>query len=106
MDATCHRADFRLKYKLYFDLLHAKMKEYNVLPENLYNMDEKSFMICVIGHSKQVFTQRQWNEKEVIAALQDGNWEWIITLACVCADETALPPGIIYQSNSCTLQSS
>jgi hypothetical protein len=75
MDATRHRADSHLKYKLYFDLLHAKMKEYNVLPENLYNMDEKGFMIGVIGHSKQVFTQRQWDKKEVTAALQDGNWK-------------------------------
>jgi hypothetical protein len=49
MDATCHKADFHLKYKLYFDLLYSKMKEYNVLPENLYNMNEKGFMIGVIG---------------------------------------------------------
>jgi hypothetical protein len=27
MDATRHKADSHLKYKLYFDLLHAKMKE-------------------------------------------------------------------------------
>jgi hypothetical protein len=75
MNATHHRADSHLKYKPYFDLLHAKMKEYNVLPENLYNMDEKGFMIDVIGCSKQVFTWQQWNKKEVTAALQDGNQE-------------------------------
>jgi hypothetical protein len=106
MDATRHKADSHLKYKLYFDLLHAKMKEYKVLLENLYYMDEKGFMIGVIGRSKRVFTPRQWEQKEVTAALQDGNRDWITALACICADGTALPPGIIYQSNNCTLQSS
>jgi hypothetical protein len=38
-------------------------------------MDEKGFMIDVIGCSKQVFTWQQWNKKEVTAALQDGNQE-------------------------------
>jgi hypothetical protein len=36
-------------------------------------MDEKGFMIGVIGRSKRVFTLRQWEQKEVTAALQDGN---------------------------------
>jgi hypothetical protein len=31
MDATRHKADSHSKYKLHFDLLHAEMKEYNIL---------------------------------------------------------------------------
>jgi uncharacterized protein YndB with AHSA1/START domain len=36
--------------------------------------------------------------------LQDGSREWVTLLATVCADGTALPPGIIYQSDNSTLQ--
>jgi hypothetical protein len=35
MDANCHSADLYLKYKLYFDLLHDKMTQYNVQPHNI-----------------------------------------------------------------------
>jgi hypothetical protein len=58
MDANRHSANSYTKYQLYFDLLHGKMKEYDVLPENSYNMDEKGFIIGVTGRSKRVFSKR------------------------------------------------
>jgi hypothetical protein len=73
MDATRHKADSYFKYKLYFKLLHGKMEEHQILPYNSYNMDEKGFMIGVIGNSKRVFTRAQWERKQVTAALQDGS---------------------------------
>jgi hypothetical protein len=69
MDATRHTADLYIMYKLYFDLLHSKMEEHEILPKNSYNMDEKGFMIGVIGRSKRTFTRAQWEKREVTAAL-------------------------------------
>jgi len=69
LDATRHTADSCIKYKLYFDLLHAKIMEHEILPENSYNMDEKDFMIGVIGRSKRIFTRVRWEKREVTAAL-------------------------------------
>jgi hypothetical protein len=57
MDYVRHQADLEAKYKLYFDLLHGKTEEYEVLPENTYNMDEKGFMIRVTGRSKRIFSR-------------------------------------------------
>jgi hypothetical protein len=48
------------------------MLQYEIQPHNTYNMDEKGFMIGVTTRSKRVFSQRQWERKEVRAALQDG----------------------------------
>ncbi|KAF1943376.1 hypothetical protein EJ02DRAFT_486408 [Clathrospora elynae] len=106
MDATRHTANSYIKYKLYFDLLHGKMEEHEILPKNSYNMDKKVFMIVcrVIGQSKRTFTRAQWEKREVTAALQDGSRTWITTVATVCTDGTALPPGRIYKSANCTLQ--
>jgi hypothetical protein len=59
MDAVRHRADSKLKYELYFHLLHDKIESYNVLPSNTYDIDEKGFMIGVIGRSKRVFSRHQ-----------------------------------------------
>ncbi|KAF2825387.1 hypothetical protein CC86DRAFT_271795, partial [Ophiobolus disseminans] len=75
MDALRHQANSGLKYKLYYDLLHPKMSQYEIIPENTYNMDEKGFMIGVTTRSKRVFSKRQWDKKEVTSSLQDGNRE-------------------------------
>jgi hypothetical protein len=56
MDVVRHHANSARKYELYFDLLHHKFIQYNVRPCNMYNMDEKGFMIGVTGCSKQVFS--------------------------------------------------
>ena len=63
------------KYKLHFDLLHRRIKHYNVAPSNTYNVDEKGFLIGVIDRSERVFSRRQWEKKEVKAVAQDGSSE-------------------------------
>ena len=106
MDSNRHQADSGSKYSLYFNLLGDKIKEYDIEPRHTYNMDEKGFLIGVIGRSKRVFSRRMWEKKEVRASLQDGSREWITLLACVCADGSALPPSLIYQSTNKDIQSS
>jgi hypothetical protein len=51
-------ADSEVKYTLYFELLHGKMEEYNIELGNSYNMDEKGFLIGLIGRSKRIFSLR------------------------------------------------
>jgi hypothetical protein len=106
MDRKRHKADSGAKYSLYFKLLHAKIKEYEVQPTHIFNMDEKGFQIGSLGRSKRVFDKVLYNQKGVRAALQDGNTSWVTVLACVCADGTALSPSLIFQSASGALQSS
>ncbi|KAF2742948.1 DDE-domain-containing protein [Sporormia fimetaria CBS 119925] len=105
MDNNRHKADSETKYSLYFDLLRHKITEYNIEARHTYNMDEKGFLIGIISRSKRVFSRRMWEEKEVRAAIQDGSCEWITLLACVCADGSALPPGLIYQAADNAVQS-
>jgi hypothetical protein len=106
MDRVRHKADSVDKYNMYFDLLHDKMKEYEVEPRQIYNMDEKGFMIGVTGRSKRVFDKGLYMQKGVTAAVQDGNREWITVIACICSDGQALPPSLIFESANNTIQSS
>ena len=106
MDSIRHAADSSEKYSLYFDLLQHKIAEYDVDAEHTYNMDEKGIMIGVVGRSKRIFSKRKWEKKEVRASLQDSNREWITLLACVYADGSTLPPGLIYQAAGKAIQSS
>ena len=105
IDRDRHQADSAERYKLYFDILHSKMREYDVDARNTYNMDEKGFFVGITGRSKRIFSKAVWASKERTAAVQDGNREWITLLACVCASGDALPPALIYQGTS-GLQSS
>jgi hypothetical protein len=92
IDRVRHQADSGYKYKLYFDLFYQKIEEYEIEQSNTYNMDEKGFMIGVLGRTKRVFSKQTWVKKGVREPIQDGNREWITVLACVCADGSALPP--------------
>jgi hypothetical protein len=100
MDRTRHLADSEVKYQYYFDHLHSKIKEYNLGAKNLYNMDEKGFLMGLTGRSKRVFSKRMWTKKEVRASLQDGSREFMTLMAATCADESWLPPGLIYAAKN------
>jgi hypothetical protein len=104
IDRSRHNAGSRWRHTEYFNLLHAKMREYNILPKNSYNMDEKGFMAGVTGRSKRVFTKAQWERKEVRDTLQDGSREWTTLLAAICATGEALPPSLLFLSANSTLQ--
>jgi hypothetical protein len=105
MDRDRHKADSEAKYSSYFKLLHDKMKEYNVQPSHIFNMDEKGFMIGVLGRSKRVFDKKLYDQKGVTAAMQDGFRQWVTVLACICSDGTALSPSLIFQSAAGALRS-
>ncbi|KAF1939271.1 hypothetical protein EJ02DRAFT_295142, partial [Clathrospora elynae] len=73
------------------------IEEYDILPGNIYKMDEKGFMIEQIGRSKRrVFSRETWEKRRKTEVLQDGSHEWIRVLAYVGADRDALPLGLIF----------
>jgi DDE superfamily endonuclease/Tc5 transposase DNA-binding domain len=106
LDMDRKRADSAFKYSLYFELLGRKIEQYNLLPEQIYNMDEKGFMIGITSKSKRIFSRQQYEQGGIKQHLQDGNREWITTIGCICANGTALPPGLIYMAKSGNLQDS
>jgi hypothetical protein len=106
MNSNRHKADSEEKYHLYFRLLHSKINQYYIEPRHTYNIDEKGFLISILSRSKRVFSRRMWEKKEVRASLQDSNRAWITLLACICADRSALPPSLIYDTANKGIQSS
>ena len=104
MDSSRHYADSEAKYNLYFNLLQHTIAKYNITPRHTYNMDEKGFAIGVLTRSLRIFSRASWAKKKVRQSLQDGNREWVSLLACICADGTALPPGVIFASKNSTIR--
>jgi hypothetical protein len=104
IDVNRKRADSAFKYTLYFELLRRKIDEYKIDACHMYNMDEKGFLIGVLSKMKRVFSRRRYEEGGIKQQLQDGNREWITTIACICADGTSLTPTLIYQAASGNIQ--
>jgi hypothetical protein len=63
MDRNRHQANSESKYTLYFNLLHQIMQQYDVEPENTYDMDKKGFLVGTTSRSKRVFSKALFGEK-------------------------------------------
>jgi hypothetical protein len=97
MDRVWHKVDTESSYSDYFTVLNHKLDKHKILSENMYNMDEKGFMLGTLKKSLRIFSKASWKAGKVKEALQDGSREWITVMGCVCEDESSLSPGIIYQ---------
>ncbi|RFU27513.1 hypothetical protein B7463_g8836, partial [Scytalidium lignicola] len=72
---------------------------HHIIAENIYNIDEKGFLISVMATSKRILTRKAY-ETGKAHNTQDGNKEFISILACILATRIALPPGLIYTGES------
>lgn len=104
MDSSRQKADIKESYEHYFSLMKQKIEQYDVQACNMYNMDEKGFLIGVLTKSKRIFTKEALSEKQLLGNKQDGNREWITVLATICADGSHLSPGLIYKALTGNLQ--
>ena len=106
IDRNRHEANSLSKYQFYFNLLQLKIQQYSIETQNTYNMDEKGILLGITSRTKRIFNKSLYMSKAVRQVLQDGSREWISTIACICADGSALDPALIYQANSMNIQSS
>ena len=80
------------------------MERFHILPKNIYNFDEKGFLIDLARKCKRIVALAQLLMKQLMGASQDGNRENITLMATICADGSRIPPALIYQSESGLIQ--
>jgi hypothetical protein len=81
------------------------MEKYNITAKNIYNWDEKGFLLGIASITKRIMTKEALKSSR-IHVWQDGSREFISLLACICADGSHLPPSLIYKGISHDLQDS
>jgi DDE superfamily endonuclease/Tc5 transposase DNA-binding domain/helix-turn-helix, Psq domain len=88
------------RLKQWFDDLEKVLVEYNIKPENIYNMDESGFAIgekepgrCIINAK----VRQQFQAKP-------GRQEWVSVVECICADGTIVPPLVIFKAENLSTQ--
>ena len=77
----------------------ASRKDREILrqPQEHLQFDEKGFLIGLSKTSKRIVTVEHLLSKKILGASQDGNREFISLIACICVDDTFLPPVLIYK---------
>ena len=104
IDLARHRADSRSNYEAYFALVGQETEEYKISADNIYNMDEKGFLIGKLQKTRRIIARELYERGSLAGAGQDGSREWITVVATTCADGTRLSPALIYKAISCNLQ--
>ena len=66
---------------------------YNFQPEphNMYNMDEKGFLLGLHSQANVIVRYRHRPPIEKM----DGSREWVTVVECTCGDNSILPPPVI-----------
>ena len=75
LDLARHKADSRDSYEMYFERLGQFIEKHGVTAENMYNIDEKGFMIGVCQKTRRIFTKRTFEGNGDARAGKDGNRE-------------------------------
>lgn len=104
IDLARHKADSRSNYEAYSAIIGQKVEEYSISADNIYNMDEKGFLIGKLQKTRRIFTRDLYEQGTLTGAGQDGTREWITVVATICADGTKSSPALIYKAVSGNLQ--
>jgi hypothetical protein len=81
----------------WFSDLKSVIDEFNILPENIYNMDESGFAIGTVERSVTIINA---HIRIQLQKANPGRQEWVTLVECICADGTALPPLIIFKAEN------
>lgn len=84
----------------FFDMLADLITEYRILPENIYNMDEKGIQLG-IGAKITAMIDR---DQKAVYSIEDGNRELVTVIEAICADGSVLHPSVIFQGQRRNLE--
>jgi hypothetical protein len=82
------------------------IKKYRIIVENIYNFDEKGFLMRFTRSLKKVMYRGALESGRITKAKQDGCREFILILAYISAVGKWIPSLLIYKGESGDLMSS
>jgi hypothetical protein len=80
------------------------IEKYNLTAENIYNWDEKGFLMGVCRALKRIMTKEAYTSSRCKQNAQPKSREFITLLACVSTIGRRLPSALIYKSESYELR--
>ena len=84
--------------------LNEAIEKYHLTADNIYNIDEKGFIIGLGSKVRRITSCEAYERGRVRQTIQDGNSEFITLIACVSALGTIVPLTLLYKGESRNLQ--
>ena len=84
--------------------LNEVIEKYHLTADNIYNIDEKGFVIGLGSKVRRIMSREAYEQGRVRQTIQDGNHEFITLIACVSALGATVPPTLLYKGESGDLQ--
>jgi hypothetical protein len=78
----------------WFELYYNTIQEYNIEPEDIYNMDKKGAAMGITREEHCIVSK----SKKRLKTTQDGNREWCTVLECISLKGKVLSPWIIFKA--------
>jgi hypothetical protein len=93
LESACAKALNQSAVNEFIEMIAEVIKEYGILPGNLYNMDEKGIQLGIGVRITAMIDQDQ----KAIYSIEDGNRELVTVIETICADGSILHPSVIFQ---------
>jgi hypothetical protein len=84
----------------FYDIIEELINEYQIPPENIYNMDEKGIQM---GIGKRIWAIVDRDQKEV-QQTENGDCELVTIIETVCANGTSIRPSVIFKGQHRNLE--
>jgi hypothetical protein len=84
--------------------MDASIRKHRIKHKNMYNFDEKGFLISIANQTRRIISLKALQAGRVQFALTNSSREFVSLLACICANGTKIPVGLIYKGESHNLQ--
>lgn len=72
------------------------VEKYKITDKNIFNFDEKRFMIEVGIIFAQVMSLKEMKSREIIETNQDKNKKYVLLLAAICVVAMKIPSCFMY----------
>ncbi len=76
----------------WFDLYTQVLEDYDLQSSDIYNMNEKDFVMRIASKCRVICFKEQLS-----TMTQDNNWEWVSLIKCVSSDEVILRAWFIFK---------
>jgi len=80
----------------FFNRLSELRSRYHIQPQNMWNFDEKGFLLGVASKEKVLCRAGRRNPH----VIQEGSHEWITLIECISAGGETFPPCLIYKGEA------
>lgn len=77
----------------FYDILEQVVQEFDIKPENTWNMDEKGVQLGIGARIAAIVDRDQ----VMVYSVEDGNRELVTIIEAVCANGNVLIPSVIFQ---------